>query len=133
MLLRWKRTVYPMLLAVFRPRAIWECGDMSPLLDETTSRRVHLGGPAQSHQQLRDARWKHNRVFHHERLIHWTDLDAQPAALLEVIHWASPELHQMAVVLDRYTALRRQGLNPWLETLRHHWPDPAPASPAPAS
>ena len=89
-------------------------------------------------QRKLDARWKRirdlrNRVFHHERIIHWTDLDAQHAALLEVIHWASPELHQMAVVLDRYTALRRQGLNPWLETLRHHWPDPAAVPPAPAS
>ena len=89
-------------------------------------------------QRKLDARWKRirdlrNRVFHHERIIHWTDLDAQHAALLEVIHWASPELHQMAVVMDRYTALRRQGLNPWLETLRHHWPDPAAVPPAPAS
>jgi hypothetical protein len=74
-----------------------------------------------------------NRVFHHERIIHWTDLDAQHAALLEVIQWASPELQQMAVVLDRYTAIRRQGLNPWLEKLRRHWPDPAAAPPAPAT
>ncbi len=74
-----------------------------------------------------DARWKRirdlrNRVFHHERIIHWTDLDAQHTALLEVIEWASPELRQMAVALDRYTAIRRQGLNPWLEKIRQHWP-----------
>jgi len=74
-----------------------------------------------------DARWKRirdlrNRVFHHERIIHWTDLDAQHAALLEVIEWASPELRQMAVALDRYTNIRRQGLNPWLEKIRQHWP-----------
>lgn len=82
-----------------------------------------------------DVRWKHirdlrNRVFHHERIIHWTDLDAQHAALLQVIQWASPELQQMAVVLDRYTSIRRQGLNPWLERLRRYWPDPAAAPPA---
>ena len=77
-----------------------------------------------------DTRWKRirdlrNRVFHHERIIHWTDLDAQHAALLEIIQWVSPELQQMAAVLDRYTAIRRQGLNPWLERLHQHWPDPA--------
>lgn len=76
-----------------------------------------------------DARWKRirdlrNRVFHHERIIHWTDLDAQHAAIVEVICWASPELQQMVVVLDRFTAIRQQGLNPWLDKIRHHWPQP---------
>jgi len=83
-----------------------------------------------------DARWNRirdlrNRVFHHERIIHWTDLDMQHAALLQVIQWANPELQQMAVALDRFTSIRRQGLNPWLEKLRRHWPDPAAAPPAP--
>jgi hypothetical protein len=95
----------------------------------------HAPRPERNLRKL-DARWKRirdlrNRVFHHERIIHWTDLDAQYAALLEVIQWASPELQQMAVMLDRYTAIRRQGLNPWLEKLRRHWPDPAAAPPAP--
>jgi hypothetical protein len=94
----------------------------------------HAPRPERNQRKL-DARWKRirdlrNRVFHHERIIHWADLDAQHAALLEVIRWACPELQQMAVVLDRYTAIRRQGLNPWLEKLRHHWPDPAAAPPA---
>jgi hypothetical protein len=74
-----------------------------------------------------DVRWNRirdlrNRVFHHERILHWTDLDAQHAALLEVILWASPELHQLTVVLDRYRAIRQGGLNPWLEIIRQHWP-----------
>lgn len=76
-----------------------------------------------------DARWKRirdlrNRVFHHERIIHWTDLDAQHAAILEVIGWASPELRQMAVALDRFTTIRQQGLAPWLDQVHHHWPQP---------
>jgi hypothetical protein len=87
-----------------------------------------------------DARWKRirelrNRVFHHERIIHWADLESQHAALLEVIGWASPELAQLAVALDRFTAIRRQGLNPWLERLRRNWPEPgalaAPPAPSP--
>ena len=74
-----------------------------------------------------DTRWKsirdlRNRVFHHERIIHWGDLDARHAAILEVIGWISPELRALASVLDRFTAIRRDGLAPWLDTLRHHWP-----------
>jgi hypothetical protein len=76
-----------------------------------------------------DARWKRirdlrNRVFHHERIIHWTDLDAQHTAILEVIRWASPELQQMAVAVDRFTPIRQQGLAPWLDKIRFHWPQP---------
>ena len=76
-----------------------------------------------------DARWKcirdlRNRVFHHERIIHWTDLESQHTAILEVISWASPELQQMAVALDRFTAIRQQGLNPWLDKIQQHWPQP---------
>lgn len=74
-----------------------------------------------------DARWKRirdlrNRVFHHERILHWTDLDAQHAALIEIIDWLTPELHQMALALDRFSNIRRQGLNPWLTQIQHHWP-----------
>ena len=69
--------------------------------------------------RIRDLR---NRVFHHERIIHWTDLDAQHAGLLEVIQWACPELAQLTVALDRYKNIRQQGLNPWLEKIRLHWP-----------
>lgn len=32
-----------------------------------------------------------NRVFHHERIIHWTDLDTRHAAMLETIGWISAE------------------------------------------
>ena len=76
-----------------------------------------------------DARWKRvrdlrNRVFHHERIIHWADLDAQHTAILEVIRWVSPELQGITVTLDRFTPIRQQGLNPWLDQIRLHWPQP---------
>ena len=88
----------------------------------------HAPRPERDLRKL-DARWKRirdlrNRVFHHERIIHWTDLDAQHAAILEVIGWASPELRQMAMALDRFTPTRRQGLQPWVDKIRHHWPAP---------
>jgi len=34
-----------------------------------------------------------NRVFHHERILHWKDLDKKHALILSVISWISPELH----------------------------------------
>ena len=70
--------------------------------------------------EIRDLR---NRVFHHERILHWKDLEARHQAILEIIAWMSPELHDLAATLDRFLSLRRSGLNPWLERLRRHWPD----------
>ncbi|MBI1783617.1 hypothetical protein HYR69_00605 [Candidatus Sumerlaeota bacterium] len=74
------------------------------------------------------ARWRRirelrNRVFHHERIIHWRDLYAQHAAILQTIAWISPELHEMADALDRFTSIQRGGLDPWIVKIRHHWSD----------
>jgi hypothetical protein len=66
-----------------------------------------------------------NRVFHHERIVHFTDLDLQHALILDVIGWIRPELRQLATALDRFTIVRREGLNPWLAKLGHHWPHTA--------
>jgi hypothetical protein len=62
--------------------------------------------------QIRDLR---NRIFHHERILHWKDLDQQHQELLEAIHWISPELAELAKTLDRYSQIRESGLNPWLQ------------------
>jgi len=84
--------------------------------------------PSEEHALKRQiARWKkirdlRNRVFHHERILHWKDLDQQHTAIIEVIGWISPELQELAVSLDRYTQIRSQGLNPWVDKIRHHWP-----------
>lgn len=77
-----------------------------------------------------DARWKRirdlrNRIFHHERIIHWKDLAAQHASILKTIAWISPELYEMSRALDRFTAIHQAGLTPWLDQLQHHWPDPS--------
>lgn len=63
-----------------------------------------------------------NRVFHHERIIHWKDLSAQHAAILETIGWISPELKELAVALDRFTPIYSAGIDPWKEKIRQHWP-----------
>lgn len=63
-----------------------------------------------------------NRVFHHERIIHWTDLDGQHSDMLETTRWLSPQLEEMARALDRFSEMRRQGIAPWIAKIRHHWP-----------
>jgi hypothetical protein len=86
----------------------------------------HAPRPERNMKNL-DARWKmirdlRNRVFHHERIIHWTNLDAQHTAITEITGWISPELRQMALALDRFTLIRKQGLSPWVTQIQNHWP-----------
>lgn len=71
--------------------------------------------------EIRDLR---NRVFHHERILHWKDLDARHEAILNIIAWMSPELHDLAKVLDRFVLIRKDGLNAWVKKLQNHWPKP---------
>lgn len=70
-------------------------------------------------QSIRDLR---NRVFHHERILHWKDLDARYQAIFEIITWMSLELHDLAGSLDRFSAIRTAGLKPWIAKLQRHWP-----------
>jgi hypothetical protein len=85
-----------------------------------------------------DAKWEEirslrNRVFHHERIVHWADLEARHRAILDVIGWISPELLELATALDRFSSIRRDGLMPWLEKIKAHWPHPDAPPPGPAA
>lgn len=70
-------------------------------------------------QKIRDLR---NRVFHHERILHWGDLDQRHQSILEMIEWMSPELKALAGSFDRFTSIRKEGLRPWMDQLQNHWP-----------
>ena len=70
-------------------------------------------------QKVRDLR---NRVFHHERILHWQDLNDQHNVMLQLIGWMNPELKQLARMLDRFTEVRTEGLTPWRERLCDNWP-----------
>ena len=88
----------------------------------------HAPSPQQYQSKL-DRRWLkirdlRNRVFHHERILHWTDLDARHQEILEIISWISPELHDLVKSLDRFASIRNDGLNPWIVKLQTHWPKP---------
>jgi len=71
--------------------------------------------------RIRDLR---NRVFHHERILHWKDLDARHQGILEVIGWISPDLQDLANALDRFASIRKAGLAPWIDDLQNRWPKP---------
>ncbi len=94
------------------------------------SRKAFPHAPATEQYQAKlDRRWQdirdlRNRVFHHERILHWTDLDARRLAILEIISWISPELHDLAQALDRFALLRKDGLAPWIDKLQTQWPNP---------
>lgn len=69
--------------------------------------------------QIRELR---NRVFHHERIIHWNDLGDQHSKIIEVIGWINPELREMAEALDRFTMIHSERIEPWKEKIRQLWP-----------
>lgn len=56
-----------------------------------------------------------NRVFHHERILHWKDLDDQHARILTLVAWIDPQLKRLTGSLDRYLLVRHGGLSYWLE------------------
>jgi hypothetical protein len=59
-----------------------------------------------------------------EGILHWKDLDARHQAILEIIGWISAELLELANVLDRFPAMRKAGIQPWIDKLQNHWPKP---------
>lgn len=71
--------------------------------------------------KLETIRTLRNRVFHHERIVHWTDLDAQHKLILDVLSWINPELLHLAEYQDRFSQVRTDGLVPWLQNLDKHW------------
>lgn len=55
-----------------------------------------------------------NRVFHHERIVHWVDLPSRHAEIMELISWISPELATICQRHDRFDSVHARGLTPWL-------------------
>jgi len=76
--------------------------------------------------RLDKIRFLRNRVFHHERIIHWKDLQEQHSQLIETIGWISPELCEMAMKLDRFSEVYSQGVDAWVAKIRDYWPAKPP-------
>jgi hypothetical protein len=58
--------------------------------------------------RVRDLR---NRAFHYEPLWHWADLDVHHSEAREMLEWLSPEVADLAAILDRFTEVRSRGVN----------------------
>jgi hypothetical protein len=59
-----------------------------------------------------------NRVFHHERILHWTDLERQHAAMVETLAWISPEIQSLAPLVDRFPQVYALGAAPYIANAR---------------
>ena len=71
---------------------------------------------------LEEIRQLRNRVFHHERIIHWKDLDVRHRQINDVLGWIDPSLQHMVQAVDRFAGLRREGLKPWIDVIKTNWP-----------
>ena len=67
---------------------------------------------------LEEIRQLRSRVFHHERIIHWKDLDSRHQQIHDVLGWLNPSLRHMAQAVDRFTELRSAGLKPWINIVQ---------------
>lgn len=72
-------------------------------------------------KRFRRIRKLRNRVFHHERISHFRDLEQQHGEIVQAVGWMSPELEDMVLKLDRFTQIYRDGIDPWLEKINEHW------------
>lgn len=88
-----------------------------PFLPKSQHNRKYIKAKLETIRTLR------NRVFHHERIVHWRDLDSQHQIILDVISWINPELLHLAEHVDTYRHTRSKGLDPWLQSLDAHWND----------
>jgi hypothetical protein len=98
---RYEQILWPRLLKSvfpFMPRPI--------RTRKTLSKRLH---------RIRHMR---NRVFHHEPIWHWRDLAPQHGELWQAIEWINPAMLEMIKILDRFSEVYRQGIQPFEKALK---------------
>ena len=72
-------------------------------------------------KELNDIRQLRNRVFHHERIVHWRDLKDKHDKILKMIAYLSPKLHELTLELDRFSKVYNEGVEVWTEKILTHW------------
>jgi len=100
--------------AHFLPTAIRH---VFPLLKKSKHNRKQIKSKLEQVRRLR------NRVFHHERIIHWKDLSAQHESILEIIRWIGFDLSSIAEVVDSFPQIHASGIQPYLDQLQGDLPD----------
>ena len=64
-------------------------------------------------KNLTEIRFLRNRIAHHERILHWTDLEQKHDLILNFIRWMSQEMHKIAVNNDTFDAVYKNGIAPF--------------------
>ncbi len=102
---------YQQLADGFLPGGIKET---FPNLPKSLHNRKRIKGDLDRMRNLR------NRVFHHERIVHWHDLREQHALILDFVQWISSDLAELATLIDTFPAVHGAGTQPFLDTLDGH-------------
>ncbi len=73
--------------------------------------------------QLDQIRKLRNRVFHHERVIHWQDLPEKYDLIIQTIGWMSTDLEEISRLVDSFHQTYRSGIQPFLARLDQITPE----------
>ena len=76
------------------------------------------------HSRLDRIRRLRNRVFHHEPIWYWQDLEQRHEEILESIGWISPAMLSATGLLDRFDSVYTRGAEPYvseLESIAQNW------------
>jgi hypothetical protein len=105
---RYERRLWPQILP-----------DVFPNLPRRRRTRHTVSVRMSAMRQLR------NRVFHHEPIWYWGNLQQQHRDLGEAIRWLDRALADTVTLVDRFPTVFAQGSSPYrqqIEYLRQHWP-----------
>lgn len=61
-----------------------------------------------------------NRIFHHERIIHWKDLPEQYELIMNFLGWINPDLAELARIVESFPGVHAKGVGPYLTRLDGH-------------
>lgn len=64
-------------------------------------------------KNLAEIRFLRNRIAHHERISHWTDLEQKHNLILDFIRWMSQDMHKIAIHNDTFETVYKNGIAPF--------------------
>ena len=64
-------------------------------------------------KNLNEIRFLRNRIAHHRRILHWSDLKQKHDLILDFIRWMSQEMHKIAVNNDTFEEVYKNGIAPF--------------------
>ena len=78
--------------------------EVFPYLSPTVRMRAYVS------RRLNPIRNLRNRVFHHEPIWHWNDLESHHLNVLDVIAWINPDMLSLVKPVDRFPDVYAHGL-----------------------